>query len=185
MKNIAKTIQTAVVDKKDWRKELFVFLRNYRVTPHQTTGKSPAELMFPNRNFKTKVATAKPVTQYHQDEEVRERDRQKKEIMKTYADRKQYVKEHDVCVDDTVLFPQKKRNKFNTPYRKEKYVVTNVKGSMITARNAEGHIMTRDASKMKKIRIHRSHKTYSHKYKIFSHTRQTSTTSDPIYIHHH
>ena len=32
--------------------------------------------MFPNRNFKTKVPTAKPVTQYHQDEEVRERDRQ-------------------------------------------------------------------------------------------------------------
>ena len=33
--------------------------------------------------------------------------------------------------------------------------MTNVKGSMITARNAEGHIMTRDASKMKKIRIQR------------------------------
>ena len=72
MKNIAKTIQTAIVDKKDWRKELLVFLRNYRATPHQTMGKSPAELMFPNRNFKTKVPTAKPVTQYHQDEEVRE-----------------------------------------------------------------------------------------------------------------
>ena len=55
-------------------------MRNYRATPHQTTGKSPAELMFPNRHFKTKVPTAKPVTQYHQDEEVR--DRQKKEIMK-------------------------------------------------------------------------------------------------------
>ena len=71
------------------------------------------------------------------------------------TDRKQYVKEHDVCVDDIVLVPQKKRNKFTTPYRKEKYVVTNVKGSMITAQNAEGHIMTRDASKMKKIGIQR------------------------------
>ena len=64
--------------------------------------------MFPNRNFKTKVPTAKPVTQYHQDEEVREQDRQKKEIMKAYADRKQYVKEYDVCVDDIVLVPQKR-----------------------------------------------------------------------------
>ena len=71
------------------------------------------------------------------------------------TDRKQYVKEHDVCVDDIVLVPQKKRNKFTTPYRKEKYVVTNVKRSMITAQNAEGHIMTRDASKMKKIGIQR------------------------------
>ena len=51
------------------------------------------------------MPTAKPVTQYYQDEEVRERDRQKKEIMKVYADRKQYVKEHDVCVDDIVLVP--------------------------------------------------------------------------------
>ena len=108
MKNIAKMIQTAIVDKKDWRKELFVFLPNYRATPHQTTGKSPAELMFPKRHFKTKVPTAKPVMQYHQDEEVRERDQQKKEIMKAYADRKQYVKEHDVCVDDIVLVSQKR-----------------------------------------------------------------------------
>ena len=29
--------------------------------------------------------------------------------------------------------------------------MTNVKGSMITARNPEGHIMTRDAPKMKKV----------------------------------
>ena len=28
--------------------------------------------------------------------------------MKAYADRKQYVKEHDVCVDDIVLAPQKR-----------------------------------------------------------------------------
>ena len=33
--------------------------------------------------------------------------------------------------------------------------MTNVKGLMITAQNAKGHIMTRDASKMKKIGIQR------------------------------
>jgi hypothetical protein len=108
-------------------------------------------LMFPNRNFKTKVPTLKPTTPYHHDKEVREHDRLKKEAMKRYADSKRYVKEHKVKTGDAVLVPQKKKNKFTTPYRNMKYVVIKVKGSMITARNELGHIITRDASKMKKV----------------------------------
>jgi hypothetical protein len=77
MKNITKTVQTAIAKKGIWRQELMVFLRNYRATPHQTTGKPPAELMFTNRNFKTKVPTMKPVTPYHHDKEVREYDKKK------------------------------------------------------------------------------------------------------------
>jgi hypothetical protein len=64
--------------KGNWKQELMVFLCNYRATPHQTTGKPPAELMFPNRNFKTKVPTMKLVTPYHHDKEVREYDQKKK-----------------------------------------------------------------------------------------------------------
>ena len=78
MKNITKTVQTAIAKKVIWRQELMVFLRNYQATPHQTTGRPPAELMFPNRNFKTKVPTMKPVTPYHQDNEIREYDQKKK-----------------------------------------------------------------------------------------------------------
>ena len=151
MKNIAKAIQTAIADKRDWKKQLMVFLRNYRATPHQTTGKAPAELMFPNRNFKTKVPTVKPTTPYHHDRELREQDWKRKQKMKMYADSKRYVKEHKVHLGDAVLVPQRKRNKFTTPYHHEKYVVTKIKGSMITARNQHGHTVTRDASKMKKI----------------------------------
>ena len=53
-------------------------------------------------------------------------------------------------MNDIVLVPQQRRNKLTTPYRNEKYVVTKVKGSMVTAWNSEGHFMTRDASKMRK-----------------------------------
>ena len=137
---------------------MLVFLRNYRATPHQTTGKAPAELMFPNRNFKTKVPTVKPATPYHHDKEVREQDRKKKQMMKTYANRKRYVKDHEVHLGVVVLVPQRKRNKFTTSYRNEKYVVTKIKGSMITAQDQEGHTMTRDASKMKKIEGNQSGK---------------------------
>ena len=46
MKLLNKAIKTATVEGKSWRQELYKFLRNYRATPHVTTGKSPAELLF-------------------------------------------------------------------------------------------------------------------------------------------
>ena len=70
--------------------------------------------------------------------------------MKRYADSKRYVKDHKVQIGDFVLVPQRKRNKFTTPYRNMKYVVIKTKGA-ITARNEFRQTMTRDASKMKKI----------------------------------
>ena len=75
----------------------------------------------------------------------------KNQVMKRYADSKRYVKDHKVQIGDFVLVPQRKRNKFTTPYRNMKYVVIKTKGAMITARNEFGQTMTRDASKMKKI----------------------------------
>lgn len=152
MEKIANDFYRPVADKRDWKKQLQVFLRNYLATQHQT-GKAPAELMFPNRNFKTKVPTVKPTAPYHHDKELREQDWKRKQMMKTYADRMRYVKvyEHEVHLGDVVLVPQRKRNKFRTPYQHERYVVTKIKGSMITARNQYGHTVTRDASKMKKI----------------------------------
>ena len=131
-KNIAKTVQTAIVEKRNWRKELIVFLRNYRVTPHQTTSKSPVELIFPNRNFKTKVPMIKSVIPCHYDKKVREQDKKRKQMMKLYADSKRYVKEHRVKIGDPVLVPQRKINKFTSPFRSKKYREIRVKGSMIT-----------------------------------------------------
>ena len=139
---VAKKLWEKVVEianKRNWREELMVFLRNYPATPHRTTGKAPAELMFPNRNFKTKVPTMKPVTPYHHDKEVREQDQQKKQIMKRYAESKRYVKDHDMEIGDVVLcLSQRKINKFTTPYRNMKYKVTKINGSMVTAQNEFG-----------------------------------------------
>ncbi len=46
MRTLKKAISTATVEGKSWQQELHKFLRNYRATPHQTTGTSPAELLF-------------------------------------------------------------------------------------------------------------------------------------------
>ena len=54
MKNVKKIWHSAIVEKKNPRQELCKFLRNYRSTPHTSTGKSPAEALF-NREMKTRL----------------------------------------------------------------------------------------------------------------------------------
>jgi hypothetical protein len=46
MRTLNKTLRAAHLENKNWQQELFLFLRNYRATPHSTTGVSPAELLF-------------------------------------------------------------------------------------------------------------------------------------------
>ena len=52
---LEKNIQISNVEGKNWRSELFVFLMNYRNTPHCSTGVSPASLM-----IKRHLATSEP-----------------------------------------------------------------------------------------------------------------------------
>ena len=43
MNTLEKAVRTAVIQGKNWRQELFTFLRQYRATPHGTTGESPLD----------------------------------------------------------------------------------------------------------------------------------------------
>ena len=54
MQPLVKAIKTAHVEGKDWKRSIYKYLLNYRATPHATTGKSPAELLF-NRQITTKL----------------------------------------------------------------------------------------------------------------------------------
>lgn len=54
MKSMKKLWHTAIVEKKNPRQELYKFLRNYRATPHASTGRAPAELLY-NRKVKTRL----------------------------------------------------------------------------------------------------------------------------------
>ena len=98
-------VQTAAVEKKNWRHELYRFLRNYRATPHYSTNKSPAELMFPGRSYRTRLPEIK--CKYKDDHEIRKRDKLVKEKMKTNADDNRNVKMASFSIGDTVLVKQK------------------------------------------------------------------------------
>ena len=45
-RSLLKQIKIAQAEKKDWKKELTIYLRAYYSTPHSVTGIAPAELMF-------------------------------------------------------------------------------------------------------------------------------------------
>ncbi len=56
---INKVVRIASIERKCWKQELFKFLRNYRATPHTTTGKRPANLhTVPNQIVSSTLARA-------------------------------------------------------------------------------------------------------------------------------
>ncbi|CAB4013330.1 Transposon Tf2-9 poly [Paramuricea clavata] len=110
MKPLGKAVKSAHHENKDWKREMFKFLLNYRATPHSTTGKSPSELLY-NRKIQTKLpqVTVENDSSLHQ--EGKERDERLKKNQKEYADSKRRVKCADIKKSDLVLVRQPKSNK--------------------------------------------------------------------------
>ena len=146
MRTLEKAIRTAVIEGKSWRQELFTFLRQYRATPHSTTGKSPSELL----NGRKLKSTLPQIQHDLAPQEVRQTDAKRKTEMKEYADRCSHAKNTDLSVGDKVLLKQPKQNKMSTPFKPEPLEIKDKKGSMITAQNAE-RTVTRNASFFKKL----------------------------------
>ena len=73
MKTLSKIIRTAVTDNVNWRQNMHVFVRNYRATPHCSTGAAPAELLF-NRPFRTKLPQV-PQQRITKDAQIRDKRR--------------------------------------------------------------------------------------------------------------
>ena len=152
MRNVGKVVKTANIEQKSWKQELNAFLRNYRSTPHTSTGIAPAEVVF-GREIRIKlpdrVISAKP-TQIHT--KLKQNDEKSKAKMKEYADKKRHAHSRAPQPGDKVLVQQMKKNKVTAPYNHRPYTVETVKGSMITAKR-NGHVITRNASHFKPIKI--------------------------------
>ena len=107
MKTLEKAVRTVVIQGKNWRQGLFTFLRQYRATPHRTTGKSPSELLNGRR-----LKFTLPRVQYDQaSPEIRQTDAKSKDKVKEYADKRSHAKSTDLNVGDKVLIKQPKKDK--------------------------------------------------------------------------
>lgn len=117
-RTIEKAIRTAHAEGKDWRKDIFPFLMNYRATPHGTTGVSPA-LLHLGRELRTKIPQIESQVSDVLSEALRfarARDQQAKQRMKSYADLKRKAITSDIKQGDKVLLQQARQNKLSTRF---------------------------------------------------------------------
>ena len=87
---ILKRLRIAQAEGRDWRSQMDDFLMMYRSTPHSTTGISHAELLF-GRTIRTKLLH---LQEFLCEDEVRDRDSERKEKGKMYADCKRHACEN-------------------------------------------------------------------------------------------
>ncbi|XP_033749316.1 uncharacterized protein K02A2.6-like [Pecten maximus] len=148
-KPLMKIVRAAHLENKNRKQEMFRFLRQYRATPHRTTGYTPHRLMF-NREPKTKLPVPQSnVCMSSTDQQVRERDSQEKYKMKYQADIRNQARPREIAVGDTVLIKQDiKENKLAPKFQAQPKVVLEKKGPMVTV---TGNV-TRIVSRFKRVR---------------------------------
>ena len=139
MKPMGKAIRGAWAEGRDWQRELFAFLLNYRTTPHSSTGVAPAEMLF-KRVIRSTVPSLHQDPKNTVDERVLERK---------YVDARRHARNSTIKAGDTVLVKQKKKNKYTTMFRSQPYKVIEVRHSRVTAQRGD-HVITRNISNFKK-----------------------------------
>ena len=136
MKNLAKVVRNAAVQRCPIQQELNRFLRAYRDTPHSTTGVAPAALMF-GRTTSSRLPKLDEVKQSKEELALKaERcDASNKAKAKASADKRRGARRIKFKVGDMVVEKQKRTDKYKTNYAMAPLVVVNVKGSMVTVKS--------------------------------------------------
>ena len=149
-RTLLKAIRASVAERRDWQECLQSFLLAYRATPHPSTGRSPAELIF-GRQLRTKLPEVRPQTAPGRTEVKRAHDRSGARG-KVYADRRRHSKPHQIGVGEKVLVRvPRKCNKFSAPFFREPYTVVEVNGTQLIVRRPEdGKLFKRNSSFCKK-----------------------------------
>ena len=148
-KPLMKALKSANISGRAWKKEMRQFLRAYRCTPYVTTEFTPHRLLFA-RDPRTKL----PEFKQHRsiDEKVvRRNDAAAKLRMKTRADKKLQVRPSTIGKGDLVLVRQRRLNKLSTPFDPRPLLVTERKGTMVTAQRSGGSKVTRNASMFRQL----------------------------------
>ncbi|XP_043240081.1 uncharacterized protein K02A2.6-like [Amphibalanus amphitrite] len=145
MKILKKSWHTSVIEDKNPMQEMYKMLRQYRATPHSSTGKPPAEVLF-NRPYKVRLPN--PAWPTH-GSPLEAAHNAAKASQKHYKDGKSNVRAHNIAVGDTVLLRQT-ATKQKPWYDPSPYQVIKVLGTQITASRGQKTI-TRDAQRLKKV----------------------------------
>ena len=146
---LEKTIRIANVEGKNWRSELFVFLLNYRNTPHSSTGVSPASLMI-NRHIRTKIPYLDLSRPSKMLRTACSNDNLRKSKAKEYMDKRHKAAPSAIQQGDQVLLLQKRANKLSTRYDPRPFTVVKKKGASVELSRGEARLF-RNLSMVKKV----------------------------------
>ena len=144
-RTIKKMIQTVHSEGRVWQDALHSFLLEYRSTPHASTNRTPALLMF-GREIRTEIPI---IHDDLNDQEVRESDMKSKQNIKKYFDQNNKAQESLLKEGDVVLLKQRKRNKLSTRFENQKYTVLSKKGNAVTIQGEDGGKKVRNTRELK------------------------------------
>ena len=130
MKTVGKVCKCAQIDGKSWKQELYRFLRNYRATPHTSTGLPPATVLngVPLKTELPQVCTIPD------DKLLRQKDQSAKNKMKEYAEARRNIRKSDINTGDKVLLKNvMQQGKLVPKFQQQPFEVIQRKGAMVTA----------------------------------------------------
>lgn len=107
-RNLLKSLKAAEAEGKKWKDKLDKFLLAYKTTPHNSTGATPAFLMF-GRELKTKLPELRP-NKSVLDESTRDRDWNQKLAGKMYRDKQRHAVDNPITPEDKVLLKNTKQS---------------------------------------------------------------------------
>lgn len=121
-RSLLKATRAADAEMRDWRLESNKFLLAYRSTPHTTTGRSPAELLF-IKKMSTKLPEIPDLDESGElgYQQTGDRDAEKKQVGTDYVDKRHQAVENYIQEGDLVLLKKRKENKLSSYYEKEPY----------------------------------------------------------------
>lgn len=146
-RTIKKTVQAAILERKNWQEELDAYLMNYRNTPHASTGCSPVSLIFRQPFSIGYLPSFAPAAR---NLDVEAHDLLAKQKMASYANEKRHAAPHGLLPSELVLVKQPQTNKFTSFFDPIPYEVVSVNGNQITATRL-GQTITRNSSFFKRI----------------------------------
>lgn len=136
-RSLLKRLAISQEAKRDWKEDLNQYLLMYRSSPHSTTQKPPAEMLF-SWNIRDKLPIMNQPINDGKDEVVRETDREKKEKMKAYADARRNSRTSSIKVGDLVILKrQTSSNKLATTFEPTQFRVVEKNGSELLVENVE------------------------------------------------
>lgn len=149
-RSILKRLMISQNTGRNWKDDLNEYLLMYRSTPHSTTQKTPSQMLF-GRNIRDKLPSIHQPMKI--DEETADRDKEKKEKGKAYADQRRRAKESNIVEGDEVLVKRMIRtNKLASNFEPEPYEVLSKKGGEVVVMSQEtGKSYRRNVSHLQKV----------------------------------